>query len=267
MVDVNEALQGAWRAAPAPSASGPGPALVLGAGGWLGAALLTQVLLAGHTRVGAWVHRSMASTHRGLLSVTPDTLQAPTPGDAARWQGATAYLVLERPGLVGARDAVFLAPDASDLQPVAQRLRTLGATRLVVVVPHAAASLPAALRHGFAHPDEQALASMGFDQVLLVRTSRDAVAAPPGAPWWERLAALWWAQLRWMVPSDERPLRSVALARVVVAAARCLRLAGAGVWVLPQDVASRAAHAPEGADAVLRAWAGIGASAGASPPG
>ena len=84
MVDVNEALQGAWRAAPAPSASGPGPALVLGAGGGLGAALLTQVLSAGHTRVGAWVHRSMASTHRGLLSVRPDTLQAPTPGDAAR---------------------------------------------------------------------------------------------------------------------------------------------------------------------------------------
>ena len=76
---------------------------------------------------------------------------------------------------------------------------------MVVVVPHAAASLPAALRQGLAHPDEVALVAMGFKQVLLVRSSRDALDVPAGTPWWERVAAWWWAQLRWMVPSDERP--------------------------------------------------------------
>lgn len=256
MMDVNQALQGALRPHSGVTQPAPGPALVLGAGGWLGAALLAQVLAAGHGPVGVWVRQPMASTHRGLLSLTEQTLAAPTPADRLRWQGGTAVVVLERAGLVGARDGAFLAPEVADLKVLAAQLLDLGVTRLVVVVPHAAASLPAALRQGLAHPDEAALVAMGFKQVLLVRSSRDALDVPAGTPWWERVAAWWWAQLRWMVPSDERPLRSVALARVVVRAARLLGEAPQGVWVLPQDVASRAAHAPAGLDSVLRPWLG-----------
>ncbi len=260
MSPLSDALRGALH--PTAAAPSPGPALVLGAGGWLGAAVLSQVLAAGHSRVGAWVQRAMASTHRGLVGVSQSELATPSDAQREAWAGATAYVVLERPGLVGARDAAFVAPDVAQLPVLARQLRALGAKRLFVVVPHAANTLPEALRHGFANADEQALAGLGFEQVVLVRSSRDAASLPPGTPWLDRLAAAWWAQLRWIVPDAERPLRSVALARVVVAAARVLRQAPPGVRVLPQGLASRAAHAPEGAEAVLRAWAGLAGDAG-----
>ena len=254
---IQDALKGALqrRLAAVPL----GPAVVLGAGGWLGAALLAQVLAAGHSRVGALVQQRMASTHRGLVALTEAELATADGATRERWTGATAYLVLERHGLSGARDAAFVAPQVSDLPLLGRQLRAMGVTRLFVVVPHAASSLPEALRHGFADGDEQALAQLGFDQLVFVRSSRDGAALAPGTPWLERFAAAWWSQLRWMLPDAERPLRSVALARVVVAAARLLRNAGPGVRVLPQGLASRAAQAREGMESVLKEWIGPGA--------
>lgn len=252
MDSLNDALHGALGLA-ASSRAASGPALVLGAGGWLGAAMLTQVLSAGHARVGALVGQRMVSTHRGLLALTPEQLAVPDAAAKERWSGASAYLVLERPGLTGARDAAFIAPQVADLLTLGRQLRALGVTRLFVLVPHAVNSLPEALKQGFADADEQALAGLGFEQLVLVHNSRERVA-PTGQTWLQKLGALWWAQLRWMLPDAERPLRSVALARVVVSAERLLRAAGPGVHVLPQDLASRAAHAPEGIEAVLRLW-------------
>lgn len=261
MSSLSDALQGALRPAPRPVL--PSPALVLGAGGWLGAALLTQVLAAGHSRVGALAAQPLLSTHRGLLSLRPTELAAPDAAARSTWAGATAYLVLERPGLTGARDAAFVAPQVAELPVLGQQLRDLGVQRLFVLVPHAPNSLPEALKQGFADADEQALAGLGFEQLVLVHNSRERVE-PPGRSWLERVMAVWWSQLRWMLPDAERPLRSVALARVVVRAERLLRGAAPGVRVLPQGLASRAAHAPEGIEAVLRPWA-EGGSPGKTP--
>jgi hypothetical protein len=235
-----------------------GPALVLGAGGWLGAALLTRVLGAGHCRVGAWVDGDAqwrGSTHRGLVAVPAVTWEAPNEAAQQTWAGATAYVVLERAGLNGTRDAVFPSPSAEGLPALGAALLRLGATRLVVVVPHGSNALPAALAHGFADLQEQALGALPLEQLLLVRASQTA-ADDAGAGWLHRLAALWWAQLRWMIPSNEQPLRSVALAEVVVNATALLNEVQArGVRVLPQGLASRAAHAQSGWRNVLQAWA------------
>jgi hypothetical protein len=252
---LNDALQGVLR--PAAASATPGPALVLGAGGWLGAALLTQVLAAGHSRVGALVPQRLASTHSGLVGLAPETLAAPDARARERWAAATAYVVLERPGLQGSRDAAFVSPDVAELPRLAAQLRGLGATRLFVVVPHAPSSLPEALRHGFADAHEQALSAMGFEQLVLVRSSREALGLPAGSSWLQRFAAAWWSQLRWILPDAERPLRSVALARVVVAVERLLRQAGPGVRVLTQEQASRALQSGQDLDRALRAWAGL----------
>ena len=251
-ISLTEALQAA--AAPPPSrAVVEEPALLLGAGGWLGAAMLAQLLAAGlYSRVGAWVVQPAnwrGSTHRGVIAVDEAGF-----ADSA-WQGACAFVVLERVGLGGSRDAVFGTPRAEDLLALATRLRGHGVRRLVVLQAHLPGSLPEALRHGFADGVEQGLAALGFEQLLLVRSSREALGPPPGTPWLERLAALWWAQLRWLLPSNERPLRSVALARVVVAAARLLREREGSVFVLPQELASRAAQDPDGiASGLRRHW-------------
>lgn len=251
MATVLDALQGATRPVPPPQR--PEPALLLGAGGWLGAALLARLLGGGFSRVGAWVElpaQWRGSSHRGVVGLSRAQLAEPSPD----WAHACAFVVLERAGLTGARDAVFGQPRAEDLLELARGLRRLGASRLVVVLPHLPGSLPAALRHGFADGTEQALSELGFEQLLLVRSSRDAEPAQGGS-WMERVMRLWWAQLRWMLPLGERPLRSVALARVVVAAARVLREAegeaSRSVVVLPQELASRAAEAPEGVEAHL----------------
>lgn len=247
-VSVNDALQAALGPpAPRPALE---PALLIGAGGWLGSALLAQLLNAGQfARVGAWVVKPAqwrGSTHRGVVAVDDAGLLDPS------WQGGCAFVVLERAGLGGERDTVFGSPRAEDLLALARRLHQSGMRRLVVLQSHLPGSLPEALRHGFADTLEQGLASLGFAQLLLVRSSREALGPAPGTPWLERLAALWWAQLRWLLPSNERPLRSVALARVVVAATRLLRERDGSVFVLPQEVASRAAHDPDGVEAGLR---------------
>ena len=223
------------------------PALLLGAGGWLGAALLAQLLSSGgFSKVGAWATRALRSSHHSVLGVDIESL-----GDA--WVGGTGFIVLERSGLTGARDAVFGAPQVEDLVRMAQQLHAAGLRRLVVVLPHLPGSLPDALRYGFVDGTEQALSMLGFEQLLLVRSSRDALALPEGTPWIERFAAAWWSQLRWMLPGEEKPLRSVALARVVVQAACLMKEFTRSVVVLPQALASQAAHAPEGAERHLRA--------------
>lgn len=250
-VSVNDVLQAALgRPVPRPVQE---PALLIGAGGWLGSALLAQLLNTGSfSRVGAWVVKPAqwrGSTHRGVVAVDEAGFADPA------WQRACAFVVLERPGLGGERDTVFGSPRVEDLLSQAGRLHRAGVRRLVVLQSHLPGSLPEALRHGFADELEQGLASLGFDQLLLVRSSREALGPAPGTPWMERLAALWWAQLRWLLPSNERPLRSVALARVVVAASRLLRERDGSVFVLPQEVASRAAHHPDGIEAELcRHW-------------
>ncbi len=244
---VNDALQAALRTAPAPQP--PEAALLLGAGGWLGAALLSQLLAAPYPRVGAWIERIeqwRGSTHRRVEGLSREALLA----GADTWQGACAFIVLERGGLSGPRDAVFGVPQPEHLLALAGGLRAAGVQRLVVVVPHLAGSLPDALRHGFADGCEQQLATLGFRQLLLVRSSRDAQSAAVG--WLQRLVELWWAQLKWMLPSNEKPLRSVALAKVVVAAARLLPELPGSVFILNQELASRAAHEPTGIAAVLR---------------
>lgn len=240
-----QALRGLQHSAPV---ARPEPALLLGAGGWLGAALLAQLSGSGaFARVGAWVSRPLSSSHRGVIGV--EKLDALDPV----WQGACAFVVLERDGLVGARDAVFRAPKPEQLLDLARQLLAGGVRRLVVLMPHLPGSLPAALQQGFADQLEQALSELDFAQLLLVRSSRAALGPPPGTPWLQRVADAWWAQLRWMLPDAERPLRSVALARVVVTAARLLREHPGRVHLLPQPAASRAAHAPEGIEAALRA--------------
>lgn len=250
-MNLLQALQGALRPASSLAPLPARPALLLGAGGWLGAAMLSQLLAAGFVRVGAWVEQSerwRGSSHRGVLALDRAALGRADPN----WAGACAFVVLERAGLTGQRDAIFGVPQPETLLELARALRSLGASRLVVVLPHQSGTLPAALRHGFADGSEQALSELGFEQLLLVRSSRDAMADASDAGWLQRLAGLWWAQLRWMLPDSERPLRSVALARVVVAAVRVLADQAGSVYVLTQELASQAAHAPEGIEACLR---------------
>ncbi len=251
MLNPNTALAGALRPMPAAAASRR-RALVLGGGGTLGAAVL-EALLSSHRfeAVGVLVATPMRPALRGLQAV-PDNATAP-----AAFAPDTALIVYDRERHANGRDGTFVRPQPAGLLAQAQALMRAGATRLIVVVPHAPSLLPQALKAGLANLDEGAVAAMGYTQLVFMRMAQTA-SAPGGAgghgkslP--ERLAAWMLSQLRWMVPQREQPVRSDTVARVAAALAVALPQAPPGTRVLPPELLWQAAQSAR-ADDLITAW-------------
>jgi hypothetical protein len=220
--------------------------LVVGAGGTLGSAVLAEALVAGRfQRVMAVVAAPLVSTLPGLLPVPLARLSGGPLG------ADTALLVFERARHSNGRDDAFVMPDPAELLPLATALHAGGVRRLLVVVPHAPALLPAALRHGLASLDEGAVAALGFEHLVFVRSAQASMRAE-AASRAQRFADWWLSQLAWMVPSREQPLRAVKLAALVVQIARRLPRARPGTRIVPQDLLWQAAQ--DGADTQIDAW-------------
>lgn len=235
-------------------------ALVAGGGGALGSALLGEALVAGRfQRVAALVAAPLASTVRGFDALPRAALER---GDA---RGAdVGFIVFERQRHSNGRDEAFVQPSPEDLVPLARALHAAGVRRLVVVVPHAPALLPHALKAGFASQAEGAVAALGFEHLLFLRAAQDAAAAA-GGPRLQRFATWWLGQLRLMVPTRDQPVRAVKLAALAVQLARLLPAAPPGTRVLPPELLWHAAQGtPEHGSAVLAAWLGLPQSPGAA---
>ncbi len=203
---------------------------MLGGGGVLGAALLARALACGRFgRVQAVVAKALNSALRGF-----------EPLPAARLGGAlhadTALIVFERARRNNGRDEAFVQPQPEQLPELAAQLRHGGVRRLLVVVPHAPALLPQALKAGLASLDEGRVAALGFEQLLFLRTAQAGSGAAAGG-WAERAAAGWLSQLAWMVPQREQPVRALRLAELVIELA----------WRLPHGGAGHARAAARGA--------------------
>ena len=251
MLSPHTALAGALRPTPA-AASSRRRALVLGGGGALGAAVL-EALLASHRfeAVGVVVTTPMRPALRGLQSVADD--------DAARAAFApdTALIVYDRERHANGRDGSFRRPEPDGLVAQARALMQAGATRLIVVVPHAPSLLPEALKHGLANMDEGTVAAMGYTQLVFMRMAQaGAAGAAAGRSAPERLAAWMLSQLRWMVPQREQPVRADTVARVAAALALALPQSTPGTRVLPPELLWQAARMPQAAHAVelVEAW-------------
>jgi hypothetical protein len=247
MDTLAKALQGAQNSPP-PALQPLVSALVVGAGGTLGSALLAEALVAGRfQRVSAVVTGPLASAMRGLHPLPAEQLRGP---DALGVD--TAFVVFERDRHSNGRDDTFLQPDPATLVTLARALHAVGVCRLLVVVPHAAALLPQALAHGFASHEEGAVAALGFEHLVFVRTAAGA-GAPAAGPLLQRFAAWWLSQLRWMVPQRQQPVRAVRLAQLVVQLARRLPDAPPGTRVLSAEVLWDAAQAAA-PEVALEAW-------------
>lgn len=252
-----DALTQALRGAVAPPPAGvvrPARALVLGAGGHLGSALLNEALGGGFARVMAVVDEPVASALRGFVPVDRDALASGT------LDAETAFIVFERERFSRGRDDAFVRPEAHELLAWARQLSAMGTRRLLVLVPHAPAFLPAALKAGFASTDEAAVAALGFEQLVFLRPAQD-LAADPSLRGLRRFAAWWLSQLRWMVPQQQQAVRRVRIAALAVRLAQLLPLAAPGTRVLAPEVLWRAAQ-PDAADAVLRGWLGMESAPG-----
>lgn len=247
MDSVPHALRGAaW--APSSSFLRLQNVLVVGGGGVLGSALLGEALVAGRfQRVGAVISAAIASGVRAFDTVTAHRLRSGKPLDVD-----LAFIVFERARHSNGRDAVFFQPSPSDLVALARQLHAAGARRLVVVVPHAPALLPQALQQGFASRDEAAVAALGFEQVVFMRTAQVEGSRPVGSLL-RRFAAWWLSQLRWMVPTHQQPVRAVAVAQFAIAIGRALPAHAGGTRVVPDEVLWRAAKSGQ-PDAAAQAW-------------
>lgn len=247
-VTLHDALRGAGHGRPR-SGAGRG-ALVVGAAGALGTAMLEQVLGgSAFQRVAALVDRPIAAGLRGFDSLTPAQLGT---GDPARHD--TAFVVFDRRRHANGREDAFHAPQPEALAPLAQALHRHGVRHLLVVMPHTAALLPQALRVGLASLDEQAVAALGFEQVVFLRTA--AAPARPrdgGQRWLQRVADGVLSQLHWMVPQRQQPVQARHVAAFAVALARALPSARPGTRVAPPELVWLSAQ-PGSSETLAERW-------------
>ncbi len=257
MTDLMQALRGAQH----PSAAPLQPLrslLVVGGGGTLGSAVLAEALAAGRfARVMALVAEPICSTVRGFVPLDAAVLAR---GDALA--ADAAVVVLERRRYSNGRDDAFSQPQVDELLPIARQLLRSGVRRLLVVVPHSPALMPQALAHGFANLDETAVAGLGFDHLVMLRAAQ--AQAPETTRGMARVAALWLAQLSWMVPQRQQALRAVALARCVVQLARLLPMATPGTRVISPEQLWQWSQNDAGLEAAIAR--GLGLGLGLVPP-
>lgn len=274
---LEHALRGG---ASAPLSARPASAAVVvaGAAGVLGSAVLEQLLAQRRfSPVRVLVAQGFHATVQGLEPEVVETLEeAPEAKlnavqhkrpDAASANGDpasaaprpsrlaladTALVVFDRERHANGRDAAFFRPTPEQLPAMARWLQRRGVRHLIVVLPHQAALLPQALKVGLANLDEQAVAAMGFEHVVIVRS-----AEPPDeritSRGLQRVADMVLAQLRFMTPQQQQPVRARKVAALAASLAQQLRGSAPGTRVLPPEVVWHAAQLRE-PHALVQAW-------------
>ncbi|MBI5255211.1 MAG: hypothetical protein HY855_01825 [Burkholderiales bacterium] len=258
---LKHALQnGARRVPPAPRATAAQHLVVAGGAGPLGSAVLERALGNGPwARVTALVTQPVEVALRGLVAQQASM----PPADHARLSppARSALVVFDRERSHHGREAAFLRPQPAQLPALASWLQREGVRHLVLVMPHAPALLPQALKAGLATLDEQAIAALGFEHFVVVRPARAEAGARPttdarlgwAARWLTGLSRALLSQLHWMVPQRDQPLRATQVAAFVVALAAELPHAPPGTRVVPPELLFDWAQ-PAGGAPLMQAW-------------
>ncbi|MBC7547802.1 MAG: hypothetical protein H7224_04050, partial [Polaromonas sp.] len=216
--------------------------VVAGAGGALGAEVLHRLAASGlfaHTDV--LVTAPMVMT---LPRVATAQVGLTNRGDLDAWPVAAqradvAVVMFEPPRLTNDRERVFFTPVPAQLPALARWLQRSGVLTLVVVMPHAPGRLPDALKRGLANLDEQAVAALGFERVLLVRSA--AVPVQPSATSLPEKLARWMLSIsNYMIPANEQPVRPARVAEFIEAA---LQVLPPGTHVAAPELLHRASPA------------------------
>lgn len=228
----------ALRAASRPMAAMPArPRMLLaGATGSLGNEVLNRLLGGqGYAQVQVLALRPYLETVRGM-----QLLQVPGE-ELARWPVAAAdvgVIMFEPPRAFYQRERALWTPQPQQLAGLARWMHGCGVKSLAVVLPHEMGRLPQALKQGLANLDEQAVAALGFERLIFVRSAMEA-ARPAATHFLQSVAQMMFSSWSYMVPSNERPVRAVHVAKLVDAA---LTQAPAGIHVAPPELVWRSAQ-------------------------
>ena len=252
-----EALQAAQRHVPPVTAQRP--ALVIaGAAGVLGSELLTR--LAGaqrHAPVQVLVREPFTAGLREVATVQVPTELHQSPPWLDGWQRAelpalqadVGVVVFDVPRLYHDRERALWMPLPAQLPALAQWLRGCGVHTLAVVLPHAPGRLPEALKRGLASLDEQAVAALGFERLLIVRTARKPALPEQAVHPLARVAQWMLSVFGYMVPQSEQPVRASKVAEFVTTALQGLP---PGIHIAAPETVWRAMQGPLAA--VVRHW-------------
>ncbi len=201
-----------------PKATGGGVVLAGGAG-HLGSALVRQ--LSAHAELLGALRLMSSELHQatplGISDlVAPEGPVADWP--APSWSAQSAVIAFEPRRDFYQRETAIWVPEPGCIAPLCRWLHAGGVRHLVLVVPHTQAQLPQGLRSALASLDEQAVASVGFDHVILLRAAQAPKHTTHANPL-ERLAHAMLSIVRYMIPERERPVRAQHIAEL---AAECL---------------------------------------------
>jgi hypothetical protein len=171
--------------------------------------------------------------------------------DPATWPPAAAdvgVVMFDPPRLFYERERALWTPEPAQQPTLAAWMRASGVRTLAVVLPHAQGRLPEALKRGLASLDEHAVAALGFERLLFIRTAqKPAEATGGGLP--QRLARFMLSVFGYMVPSSEQPVRASRVAELLAVA---LDIAPPGIHVAAPELVWRAAQAD--VRTVAREW-------------
>lgn len=245
---LHHALRAGRQASPAAAPRQPST-LVLGGAGPLGAAVL-ETLIA-HRAAGQVHVATVDALNVGLRGLQELRLSGP-PGTWPAAPVQQAVVVFDHARFSNGREDAFWQPDPRELVAVGHWLRASSVGTLLVVMPHAPSSLPEALKQGLANLDEQALAMLGFDHLVVLRSAqrpRDMVRRPP----LQRLAHWMLSQLQLMIPARERPVRPARVAALVQAVLAQLPAARPGTRVMRPELVWQSAQL-DALDHFVRDW-------------
>lgn len=210
--------------------------LIAGATGALGNEVLRQ--LAGAPAFAGVQVLAREPIRTGLRGVSATLVGS---GPPATWMPTdvdTAIVLFDPPRLFYDRERALWTPKPEDLPALAAWLRAGGVRTLAVVLPHAQGRLPEALKRGLASLDEQAVATLGFERLLIIRTpQKPAEAQSVSLP--VRIARFMLSAFQYMVPSSEQPVRAVKVAELLAVA---LQIAPPGIHVAAPETVWRASQ-------------------------
>ena len=222
--------------------------LIAGATGALGGEVLRQ--LVGGQRFGPAQVLVREPVTPGMRGVTGLLVPSDSPAQWPLAAADTGIVLFDPPRLYHDRERALWTPRPAQWAEVAGWMRRSGVGTLAVVLPHAQGRLPEALKRGLASLDEQAVAALGFDRLLFIR-SAEKPGPEPVRGWLPRTAHWMLSVLRFMIPSNEQPVRAAKVAELVALA---LRLAPPGIHVAAPELVWRAAQGD--LDGVVAGWVG-----------
>ena len=210
--------------------------LIAGATGTLGNEVLRR--LVGLQQFDSTEVLAREPIKTGLRGVATTVVASDAPAGWAPAAADTGVILFDPPRLFHDRERALWTPRPEQLPELARWMRASGVSTLAVVLPHAQGRLPEALKRGLASLDEHAVATLGFERLIIVRSAQKP--GPSAASGLLPAFARWMLSVfKFMVPSSEQPVRAVKVAEFVALA---LQLVPPGIHIAAPELVWRAAQ-------------------------